>query len=536
MSAASSTLSKSVETLPSLAPPGDAPSTPAASIRPYIGILAVLVGAIISTLAGRITTFGLADIRGAIHAGADEGAWISTALTVGQMMMGPVAVWLGATFGPRRVLLISAAVFTFLSVAIPFAPNLTVFIAFYFLGGLSSGTFTPLTVSFVLRNLPAQLAVYGVAVYAMNSELSQNISASIEGWFTENLSWQWFFWQNAFITPLMMVCIWFGIPREPINRDHLRNADWFGLIYSSVGFSLLYAALDQGNRLDWLHSGLICGLLLGGIFLVVAFVIHELRHDRPLINLHFVVSGNIPIVALLLIMFRFVVLSTALIIPQYLASVQGFRSLQTGDVLLWIAAPQLILAPLVGKLLQHVDARLPLAMGFALIGVACFMASGLTQEWASDDFLPSQIIQAIGQSLGFTSLIWFSTKHVYLGDAFTFGAFLQTLRLFGGELGAAFMATFLRVREQVHSNLIGLHVTVGSYLTDQRLGQYGAAIASRSVGPAEANARAAGLLARTVQTQSNVLSYIDGFTVIGFSTIGCLILIALLRSPPLPTK
>ena len=42
------------------------------SARPYIGIIGVLVGTVISTLSGRITTFGLADIRGAVHAGFDE--------------------------------------------------------------------------------------------------------------------------------------------------------------------------------------------------------------------------------------------------------------------------------------------------------------------------------------------------------------------------------------------------------------------------------------------------------------------------------
>ena len=35
-------------------------------------------------------------------------------------------------------------------------------------------------------------------------------------------------------------------------------------------------------------------------------------------------------------------------------------------------------------------------------------------------------------------------------------------RLFGAELGSAFVQTFVRVREQVYSNLVGLHVTVGS--------------------------------------------------------------------------
>lgn len=501
-------------------------------VRPLIGILGVLIGAIISTLAGRLTSFGLADIRGAVHAGFDEGAWISTAFTVGQMMMGPLTIWLGPIFSPRRVLLVSGAIFIAVSILLPLSPSFPVFMALYAVAGLSSGTFVPLTVSFVLRNLPAQLAVYGVAVYAMNSELSQNISASIEGWYTEYWSWHWIFWQNAFITPLMMLCVWFGMPREPINYGHLRSADWTGLLYVGIGFSLLYAALDQGNRLDWLNSGLICGLLLTGALLVTAFVVHELVVEQPSVNLRYMVSGNVPILAVLLIMFRFVVLSTALIIPQYLTTVQSFRSLQTGDVLLWVALPQFILAPLIATTLRYVDARIPFALGFALIGVACFMASGLTKDWQSNDFLPSQIVQAVGQSFTMTSLIWFFSKHLSPRDVLTFGAFVQTMRLFGGELGVAFMQTFLRVSEQINSYLIGLHITTGSYLTEVRLDGYSASVAARSLGQAESQARATGLLARAVQTQANVLSYVDGFTVIGISTIGCLLLIALLRSPP----
>ena len=57
-------------------------------------------------------------------------------------------------------------------------------------------------------------------------------------------------------------------------------------------------------------------------------------------------------------------------------------------------------------------------------------------------------------------------------------------------------------------------------------------MASRSVGPAEANARATALLARSVAAQANVLAYIDGFMVIGFASIGVLLLMLLLRQPP----
>src|SRR5580692_4467514 len=81
-----------------------AQTRPTVSLRPYIGTFAVLLGSIIATLDSRITVFGLADVRGAVHAGFDEGAWITTVYTVGQMMIGPVSAWLGGVFGVRRVL------------------------------------------------------------------------------------------------------------------------------------------------------------------------------------------------------------------------------------------------------------------------------------------------------------------------------------------------------------------------------------------------------------------------------------------------
>jgi MFS transporter, DHA2 family, multidrug resistance protein len=173
-----------------------------------------------------------------------------------------------------------------------------------------------------------------------------------------------------------------------------------------------------------------------------------------------------------------------------------------------------------------------MALGFALVGTACFMAGQLTHYWVGEDFLRSQLLQAVGQSFGLTSLVWFALKHLEPSEIFTFGAVLQTGRLFGAQLGSAFIQSFVRVREQTYSNLIGLHVNPGSLLTDQRLEQYTNAVAGRSVGAPEAAARATALLARAVQNQAYVLAYIDAFMVLGFAVIGALLLMLLLRDPP----
>jgi DHA2 family multidrug resistance protein len=529
-------------TIPSLAPsarqhglchPNDRAALPRPLIttRPLIGVIAVLLGSIISTLDTRITTFGLADVRGAVHAGFDEGAWITTAFTVGQMMIGPISVWLGMVFGPRRVLVISSAVFGISNLLLPFSPDLRFVLFFQAVSGIASGTFIPLTIGFVVQNLPPRFVIYGIAGYAMNLELSLNVAASIEGWFSDHGQWPWIFWDTALLSPIMLLCIYFGMPIEAVNRSLLKAADWAGILYASAGFSLLYAALDQGNRLDWLNSGLINGLLLGGGLLLVAFVVQELRRERPWINLRFAAAGNMPLLFLLLTFFRFVILSTTYIIPQYLTTVQNYRAIEVGSVLLWIALPQFLLAPMVATILRFVDPRLPMALGFALVGVACFMGGQLTHDWAGGDFLPSQIVQAVGQSIGLTSLIWFILKHLQPSEAITFGAVLQTARLFGAELGTGFIQTFVRVREQVYSNLIGLHVTGGSLLTDERLQGYARTVFGRSTGESEANARAAALLARAVQEQAYVLAYIDGFMIVGFSVIGVLLLMLTLRAP-----
>ena len=165
------------------------------SLRPYVGILGVLIGALLSTIGSRITTFGLADLRGGLHFGFDEGAWMTTSFGVGQMLVGVACPYLGAIFSVRRVLLHGMALLFVASLLAPLSPNLNAFLTAQFLAGVGAGTFIPLTIGFIVRNVPQRLVVYGLAVYAMNSELSQNVAASLEGWYSDSVSWRWIEWQ-----------------------------------------------------------------------------------------------------------------------------------------------------------------------------------------------------------------------------------------------------------------------------------------------------------------------------------------------------
>jgi DHA2 family multidrug resistance protein len=508
------------------------PRLSADQLRPYVGIVGVLLGSILATLASRVTTFGLADLRGGLQAGFDEGAWITTAFGIGQMVAGVASPYLGAIFGVRRVLLLGILLMFTASLLGPLSPNLNAFITMQVVGGMGSGTFIPLTISFIIRSLPARLVVYGVAFYAMNSELSQNVAASLEGWYSDHWSWHWIDWQYCIMLPLMFACISFGVPREEVNTGLMRELDWPGLAYATIGSGLLYAGLDQGNRLGWSSNGLIIGLLLSGSLVTLAFVFRELTTPRPFLNLGRLLRGNLLLLLLLLAGFRFIILSTAYIIPTYLQSVQNFRELQVGSVLLWIALPQLVIAVPVAELLRRTDGRWVLALGSALIGIACWMSTGLTSQWATADFLPSQILQAIGQSFALTALLALTVRTINLADALAIGCLLQVSRLFGGEIGTAFMQTFVRVREQIHSNLVGLHVDGTAGFTIDRLTAYRGAIAAHTADAAGAAAQAAKLLATTVAQQASVLSFIDGFMAAAGGAFVCMLLVALMHRPP----
>ncbi len=505
------------------AAPATAPQPPI----PWLGLTAVLLGTFISTLTSRLSTFGLTDIRGAVHAGFDEGAWITTTFTTAQMLVTPFAVWIGSMYGPRRILMLAAISFAITSALTPLALNLPTLLALQFLSGLSSGCFIPLTLSFILRVMPMRFWAYGIALYALNLELSLNISASLEGWYVENLSWHWIFWQNVPLALAMAACLR-GVAHQPPPANIHR--DLYGLSSYGIGFALIYAALDQGNRLDWLNSGLIWGLLLAGLVMLVGFYIHEKTAEFPWLDFKAALRWPLPLLLLNIGILRLTILSTAFLIPYYLGGVRGFRALQVGDTLIWIAAPQLIICPLAALTLRRFDPRITAGIGLCLVGFACMsVAYGLTPSWGSDQFLPSQLLQAVGQSFALSGMVFIGVLNLRLQDALTFGAMLQTARLFGGEVGTAFIATLARMREQRASNLIGQHVQAGALDVQRRLQTYGHVLA-RGGHPA---AGAPALLESVIRTVATTQATIDSFVgVAAVAAVGLVILAIVLPPPP----
>jgi DHA2 family multidrug resistance protein len=499
---------------------------------PVLGVAAVIIGAFISSLNTRVTTFGLADLRGALGLGFDEGSWVTTVFGAAQMVVTPAAAWMSTVLSTRRVLLWTGSIFTIASLLAPISRDYDTLVALQLIRGLTVGAFIPAALGFVLRSLAPQWWIWGIAAYSFRFTFSQNIAGALEGWYSDNGHWQWIFWQNVVLTPVMLVLVAVAMPRRPIDRTLLERTDWAGIIYAGVGFGLIYAAIDQGNRLDWFNSGLIWGLFLAGGLLIVAFLVTEACIEFPLVHLRVVIQPSVAVPALLISIYGFSSLATGFVLPDYLTRIQGLRDLQIGDVLNWIALPQIVLVPLVALLVQRVDARLVLVFGFATIAVGSWMDTGLTHDWAGVDFLPSQCVEAVGLAFAITALVTYAVANITPPQAAAIATTIQIARLLGAEIGSGVIQTFVRTREQTYSNLIGLHVTGGSSTITGIATQFAGTFDTRATALDHPTTQGLGLLASLVQHEAYVLAYIDAFWLIAWVSLAGLLLILLLPQPP----
>ena len=503
--------------------------------HPALGITGVLLGAMIATMQGRLLSVGLNDLRGALGLGVDEASWLSTFFNAALMFIGPFSVYLGGLLGARRVLLACGVIFSVLAVILPFANSLTVMLGLLAFAGLAAGTFYPLTLSFILRNLPMRYVLFGIAAYAMDIVFTTHLAHSLEAFYITHLSWRWIFWNSALLTPVMLACIYWGIPQQPLPqpRPGQPKPEWNGFLYFSLGCALVYAALDQGQRLDWWRSGLFVALFAGGIFMLLASLTRRLLQANPLVNLRFLWRRNILSLAVVLIFFRFVLLGTVVALPSFLGTIRGYRPEQIGPVLLWIALPQILCGLLAVWLLGRIDARLVLTAGFTLVAIGCMMNARLDPAWAGSSFWQSQLILAIGQALAFNGLVGSIILEVINTgalerpiDVLTFAGFFQTVRLLGGEIGATFMQHWIATREEFHSNLLGLHVQAGAVDTAHRLAMLRAGLAPQSSGMQEAGLRGGALLSLQVRQQAFTLAIADAFTLVAWTAICVIVVIA----------
>jgi DHA2 family multidrug resistance protein len=502
--------------------------------QPLFAVGAVLLGSFLANFDSRLTSVGLADLRGAFSLGFDEGAWLSTAGIGSQIFVAPAVAWLATVFGLRRVLGIPSLVYALVSLVIPLVHDYTTLIVLSIVHGMLLGTFVPATLMIVFRNLPIRWWLPAIAIYSIRVGFALDTSTSLVGFYVDHWGWQWLYWQGVAIAPLMGLMVYLGTPAEPVNRNLLRNADWGGMLLLGTAVSMIYAGLDQGNRLDWLESGTVMALLLGGSALFVLFLINEALVPQPWAHFNVLFSRNVGLSLVVILLYTLTSLSNSSLVPNFLGVVGGLRPEQTGVLLLTYGAlPVFVLVPISIFLLRYFDARIVLIVGLSAFAAANLLGTQLSHDWARGDFVTIVVLQSIGQAFTLLPIIILAVSNSDPARATSFAAYIQIMRLGGAEIGVALMGTWLRVREQIHSNTLGQHIENGGVDVTRVLKKLSEYFAGH--GAATAPARALGTLSAFVQREANTLAYIDGFWLCFWLAITALLVTAFItRAPPGP--
>jgi MFS transporter, DHA2 family, multidrug resistance protein len=509
-----------------------APATPAVSAKTWIAVIGATLGAFMAVLNIQIVNASLADIQGAIGAGIDDGGWISTSYLVAEIVVIPLSGWLAQVFSIRLYLLTNAVLFLLLSAACALAQDLPQMIVLRAVQGFTGGVLIPMAFTLIITLLPRAKQPVGLALFALSATFAPAIGPTIGGYLTENFGWQYIFYVNLVPGAIMVGMLWYALDAKPMKLSLLREGDWAGIITMAIGLSALQTVLEEGNKDDWFGSPFIVKLsVIAGVALAT-FLIIELTVKKPLLNLRLLVRRNFGFGMLANFLLGVALYGSVFILPQYLSRIQGYNSEQIGMVLAWTGLPQLVLIPLVPRLMQKFDARIIIGIGFVLFAASNFMNIYMTNDYAADQLLWPNVVRAIGQALVMAPLSAVATAGIEAENAGSASGLFNMMRNLGGAVGIALLQTVLTKREQYHSNVLMQSVSVFEQATRTRLEQLTQYFVNHGVlDRADAAHRAYVAIGHIVQKQAYILAFSDTFYLLGVALIVALAAVLFLKKP-----
>lgn len=505
------------------------------ALRMWCAVIGSTLGAFMAVLNIQIVNASLADIQGAIGAGKDDGGWISTSYLVAEIVVIPLSGWLAQVFSLRRYLLTNAILFLVFSVACAFAANLEQMIVLRAIQGFAGGVLIPMAFTIIITLLPKPKQPVGLALFALSATFAPAIGPTIGGYLTENYGWEFIFYVNLVPGLLMVALLWASLDKAPMELGMLAKGDWAGIVTLAVGLATLQTVLEEGNKEDWFGSELIVQLSIVAAVSLTLFLIIEFRSANPLLNLRLFARRNFAFGILANTMLGIALYGSAFVLPIYLARIQGYNSEQIGMVLAWTGIPQLLLIPLVPRVMKLVDVRLLIAVGFALFAASNFMNVYMTGDYAADQLFWPNVIRAVGQALVFAPLSVVATAGIERENAGSASALFNMMRNLGGAVGIASLQTFLTKREQFHSNILSNSVSLFEEATRTRIAKLTAYFMNHGVSDqATAAHKAVVAIAASVRKQANVMAFSDAFFLLGAGLVVALLATLLLKKPSGP--
>jgi len=423
-------------------------------LRPLLGFAGVIMLAMANELNETVSDAALADVSGGLGFSHDPGTWYQSIYTAAEICGMAFAPWCEETFSIYRFAMFVAALGIAPTVCIPFTHNLSLLYIERWLQGLDTGFTVPCVMTIALRVLPPPIRLWGLACYAMTATFYPNLNFAFAGLWTDLVGWQFVFFQCVPFDVIAALLMWYGMPRDPLELDRFNNFNWAGVLLVLVGVSSGATVFEQGDRLDWFNSPLICVLSVLAVGALPLFIINEIRHTSPLLDFRLMRRRNFAYGVVTLNLFVILTECSTTVPILYLDEVMGFRTEQSQLVVTEIACLQFIFLPAMALILNRpwVDARYLIGLGLGAIMAACIGESNLTVEWYRDQFYAWQALQGMGEAMIVVSLVMMATNDLTPADGPFASGLINAPRATGAAIGGWLVDLVHRWRGSLHSN------------------------------------------------------------------------------------
>jgi DHA2 family multidrug resistance protein len=503
-----------------------------APINPWLIAITVTLATFMELLDTAIANVSLPHIAGGLATSYDESTWVLTSYLVANAIVLPLSAWLSRVFGRKNYYMACVALFSVSSLMCGVAPSLGLLIFFRVLQGIGGGGLAPVEQAILVDTFPPSKRAAAFALYSMAIVTAPAIGPPLGGWITDSFSWRWVFFINIPIGILSLVLTSRVVSDPPEFRREVQAArsagklkiDYAGILLVAIGFACLEVVLDRGQREDWFESHFIVGFFTVAIAALASFIIWELRHPDPVVEIALLKGRNFAIANAFYFLFGFVLYGSTVLIPQMLQSLYGYTATNAGLVLGPGAMVIVILAPLVVRLVKRIPVAWLLGLGWTILGSAMwlFASFNLSTDYAREAW--ARALQGLGIAFLFVPISQLAYSYLPKNKNNKASSLTNLFRNQGASFGIAFVTTLLARRAQYHQSVLVTHITN----FDQTFGANISGITNRLIETGHTAADSAtSALAQVnaiVQQQAAIAAFLDCFWILGvISLIGPLL-------------
>jgi DHA2 family multidrug resistance protein len=494
----------------------DQPSSSYRGIVTVCTVLATLMQALDTTIAN----VALPYMQGSFAAAPDQITWVLTSYIVAAAIMTAPIGWLSSRFGRKALFIGCLAGFTVASVLCGLAESLDQMVIFRLLQGAFGAGLVPLSQATMLDLYPIEQRGSAMALWGVGVMVGPILGPTLGGYLTDVYNWRWVFFINVPFGVIGITGLVLFLREGPASSTS--RFDWTGFAALSLALGALQLVLDRGEVKDWFDSMEIiieASLAVMGLYL---FVTHMIIAERPFIPPRIFRDLNFSIGLLVMFAIGMVLLASSALLAPYLQTLGAYPVAQAGVLMAPRGAGTMIAMLAAGRLVNRVDPRLLMFIGFLMLAESARQMVGWTPNISAWSLAITTLIQGAGLGLVFTPLqiVAFATLPAELRTDGT--ALFSLVRNVGSSIGVSVASFLLAQNTQV------VHAAIAERITPfNRMLQSGGAYLYWN------SATQAGLSALNdeITRQASIIAYMDDFKLMLLVSLPSVLLVFLMRRP-----